>query len=214
MDNRHIQNLRQDYKAATLSLSDVDADPVVQFGHWFTAAEKAGIHEPNAMTLATAGVDGRPSARIVLLKGVDHNGFVFYTNYESRKGQDLSESPFAALVFFWPELERQIRIEGHVKMTSEKQSEAYFRSRPRGSQFGALASPQSRVIGDRAELEESLAELQEELADQEITRPAHWGGYVLEPDYVEFWQGRSNRLHDRIRYRLAGDKWMIERLAP
>lgn len=214
MNQEHIQNLRRDYKAASLSINDVDADPVVQFETWFGDAEKAGVYEPNAMTLATAGNDGRPSARIVLLKGFDKNGFIFYTNYESRKGQDLSESPFAALVFFWPEMERQVRIEGKIGKLSAEKSDAYFHSRPRGSQFGALASPQSRVIGHRNEIEERLAELQNEFSDKEIERPDYWGGYAVIPDYIEFWQGRSNRLHDRIRYRLAAGEWMIERLAP
>lgn len=214
MDNQHMQSLRQEYKASTLSIDDVSPDPITQFGIWFNAAERAGIHEPNAMTLATAGYDGRPSARIVLLKGVDRNGFVFYTNYESRKGQDLSESPFAALVFFWPDLERQIRVEGAISRISGEQSDAYFHARPRGSQLGALASPQSSVVSSREELEEKLAGLQDTYANREITRPDNWGGYVLQPDYVEFWQGRPNRLHDRIRYRFSAGSWVVERLAP
>lgn len=209
-----IQNLRQDYCAAKLSESDVDADPVIQFKNWFLDAVNAQLYEPNVMTLATADPFGKPSARIVLLKGFDENGFVFYTNYESQKAQDLAGNPQAALVFFWAELQRQVRIEGLVSKVDSQTSTAYFNSRPTGSQIGALASPQSRVLSDRSLLEKKVAELTEVYAGKEIPRPEHWGGYIVEPTHIEFWQGRSSRLHDRITYDLHEGSWIINRLAP
>ena len=206
--------MRREYTRAALAEADVDADPVVQFGRWFEQAEQAGLLEPTAMTLATATPDGRPSARMVLLRGFDERGFCFYTNHESRKGVELAANPRAALVFWWGELERQVRIEGPVAPTSRAESEAYFHSRPPGSQLSAAASPQSRVIQDRAVLERRVAELAADSADGQVPLPDFWGGYRLTHEVVEFWQGRPNRLHDRLRYRRAGDGWKIERLAP
>jgi pyridoxamine 5'-phosphate oxidase len=206
--------MRREYTREALAEADVDADPVVQFGRWFEQAEQAGCPEPTAMTLATATPDGRPSARMVLLRGFDERGFCFYTNYESRKGVELAANPRAALVFWWGELERQVRIEGPVAPTSRAESEAYFHSRPSGSQLSAAASPQSRVIQDRAVLERRVAELATGSADGQVPLPDFWGGYRLTHEVVEFWQGRPNRLHDRLRYRRAGDGWKIERLAP
>jgi pyridoxamine 5'-phosphate oxidase len=206
--------MRREYTREALAEADVDADPVVQFGRWFEQAEQAGLLEPTAMTLATATPDGRPSARMVLLRGFDERGFCFYTNYESRKGVELAANPRAALVFWWGELERQVRIEGPVAPTSRAESEAYFHSRPPGSQLSAAVSPQSRVIQDRAVLERRVAELAADSADGQVPLPDFWGGYRLTHEVVEFWQGRPNRLHDRLRYRRAGDGWKIERLAP
>ncbi|HKO83557.1 MAG TPA: pyridoxamine 5'-phosphate oxidase [Actinomycetota bacterium] len=206
--------MRREYTREALAEADVDADPVVQFGRWFEQAEQAGLLEPTAMTLATATPDGRPSARMVLLRGFDERGFCFYTNLESRKGVELAANPRAALVFWWGELERQVRIEGPVAPTSRAESEAYFHSRPPGSQLSAAASPQSRVIQDRAVLERRVAELAADSADGQVPLPDFWGGYRLTHEVVEFWQGRPNRLHDRLRYRRAGDGWKIERLAP
>ncbi|MBV9691340.1 MAG: pyridoxamine 5'-phosphate oxidase [Ktedonobacteraceae bacterium] len=209
-----IANLRKDYTLHGLSESDVDADPFRQFQVWFNAALAANLLEPNAMTLATATKDGKPSARIVLLKGFDERGFVFYTNYESRKGHELAENPQAALVFRWAELERQVRVEGLVEKCSAVESDAYFHSRPVGSQLGACVSQQSQVIDSREVLEARLEELMLENANQEIARPAYWGGSRLNPSSLEFWQGRPNRLHDRLRYRLTDGGWLIERLSP
>jgi pyridoxamine 5'-phosphate oxidase len=206
--------MRREYAREALGEADVDADPVVQFGRWFEQAEQAGLLEPTAMTLATATPDGRPSARMVLLRGFDERGFCFYTNYESRKGTELAANPRAALVFWWGELERQVRIEGTVSATSREESEAYFHSRPPGSQLSAAASPQSRVIEGRAVLERRVAELATGSSDGQVPLPEFWGGYRLAHEAVEFWQGRPNRLHDRLRYRRVGDAWRIERLAP
>jgi pyridoxamine 5'-phosphate oxidase len=206
--------MRREYAREALAEADVDADPVVQFGRWFEQAQQAGLLEPTAMTLATATPDGRPSARMVLLRGFDQRGFCFYTNYESRKGVELAANPRAALVLWWDKLERQVRIEGRVERTSRAESEAYFASRPPGSQLSAAASPQSRVIEDRAVLERRVAELATTLPDGRLPLPDFWGGYRLLPDLIEFWQGRPNRLHDRLRYRRGGDTWKLERLAP
>ncbi|MCS6842156.1 MAG: pyridoxamine 5'-phosphate oxidase [Roseiflexus sp.] len=209
-----IADLRKEYTRHGLSESDIDPDPLVQFQRWFDQAVESGLIEPNAMTLATATPDGRPSARMVLLKGVDNGGFVFFTNYESRKGVELTMNPWAALVFYWPELERQVRVEGRVERISPEESDAYFASRPNGSRIGAWASRQSSVIGSRAELEQRVAELERLYANREIPRPPFWGGFRVIPDAIEFWQGRPNRLHDRLRYRRDAGRWIIERLSP
>ncbi|MEJ7557873.1 MAG: pyridoxamine 5'-phosphate oxidase [Pedobacter sp.] len=214
LTNANLQNLRQDYRIASLSESDVAADPILQFKMWFSDAVKAQLYEPNVMTFATADSDGKPSARIVLLKGFDDQGFVFYTNYQSKKANDLVENPQAALVFFWAELERQVRIEGIVSKVDKEVSEAYFRSRPIGSQIGAIASPQSAVISDRAVLEDKVSALMADYEGKEIPKPDNWGGYLVEPKHIEFWQGRSSRLHDRICYDFTEGSWKISRLAP
>lgn len=215
MNQEELQNLRQDYSAATLSEKDVAASPIKQFNKWFNEALDAKIAEPNAMTLATATPDGRPSARIVLLKGFDDSGFAFYTNYLSRKGKELAKNPNAAVVFHWIELERQVRIEGTIEKLSKEQSDQYFHSRPKLSQIGALASPQSQEIADRAELENKMGELEAEYADKEVPKPSYWGGYILKPRLIEFWQGRRSRLHDRIVYKKVDNKsWKKVRLAP
>lgn len=209
-----LQNLRQEYRSAELSEQDIDQNPIEQFKTWFQQALDAQLYEPNVMTLATATSDGVPSARIVLLKGFDENGFVFYTNYDSHKGRELAENPRAALVFFWADLERQVRIEGTVSKVDPSVSTAYFHSRPHGSQIGAMVSPQSQVVKSRAELENHIVILKEKYAEQEIPRPDHWGGYVVKPTTIEFWQGRPSRLHDRIRYKFVDGNWIIDRLAP
>lgn len=215
MEGQALANLRQEYSQQGLQESDVDRDPVVQFERWFNQALEAQLREPNAMTLATVTADGRPAARVVLLKGFDQRGFVFYTNYTSRKGQELAQTPFAALVFWWADLERQVRVEGAVEKVVAQESDEYFCSRPRGSRLGAWASDQSQVVKDRISLEERLRSLEQKYRDQDIPRPPHWGGYRLVPSVIEFWQGRPSRLHDRLRYsRQDGDNWMIERLAP
>lgn len=197
----------------SLNEADVAAEPYTQFQRWFDEALRAELSTPNAMTLATVAADGAPSARIVLLKGVDHGGFVFYTNYHSRKGRELAANPRAALVFHWTELEREVRIEGTVARVSAAESDEYFASRPLPSRHAAIASPQSEVIAGRAALESRFAAA---AADHGETapRPAHWGGYRLLPVAVEFWQGRPSRLHDRLQYTLTGDRWSIRRLAP
>ncbi|MFD2871356.1 pyridoxamine 5'-phosphate oxidase [Mucilaginibacter ximonensis] len=215
MNQEELQNLRQDYSAATLSEKDVAASPIKQFNKWFNEALEAKVPEPNAMTLATATPDGRPSARIVLLKGFDDEGFAFYTNYLSRKGKELAKNPNAAVVFHWIELERQVRIEGTIEKLSKEQSDQYFHSRPKMSQIGALASPQSQEIADRNALESKMNELEAEYADKEVPKPSYWGGYVLKPRLIEFWQGRRSRLHDRIVYKKVDNKsWKKVRLAP
>ena len=211
---RDVADLRKEYTRAGLAESDVAADPIEQFRRWFDAALDAGLHEPNAMTVATATRDGSPSARVVLLKGFDSRGFVFYTNYEGRKGRELEENPRAALLFYWGELERQVRVEGTVSRVSEEESDAYYASRPRGSRLGAWASEQSRVVEGRKVLEERTADLEAEYEGREMPRPAFWGGYRVWPEVVEFWQGRENRLHDRIVYRREDEGWKIERLQP
>lgn len=213
-----LADLRQEYARADLTRDDVASDPIDQFQSWFQDAIDAAVDEPNAMTLATAAPDGSPSARIVLLKGVDDRGFRFFTNYESRKGAELAQNPHVALVFWWAPLERQVRIEGRAERLSDDESTEYFRSRPRGSQIGAWASPQSRRVEDRDELEKMFERVKEEYENTDsIPKPTQWGGYIVRPTTVEFWQGRPSRLHDRLRYRRAdveSEEWALDRLAP
>ncbi|HZL37333.1 MAG TPA: pyridoxamine 5'-phosphate oxidase [Tepidisphaeraceae bacterium] len=210
-----FSRLRIDYKQRTLSEADVDADPILQFVRWLNEAIAAGANEPNAMTLASVSADGSPSARIVLLKRVDARGFAFFTNYLSRKGRELDADPRAALAFFWPELERQVRVEGRIERTSEAESDEYFNQRPLKSRIGAAASPQSETIASREILESLERAVAQRYPNGEVPRPRHWGGYCLRPTKVEFWQGRSSRLHDRIEYFLddAG-QWRRRRSAP
>ena len=199
----------------SLSESEVDRDPITQFDRWWHHAKSSSIEELNAMTLATASSDGWPSARIVYLRGVDDQGFIFFTNYHSLKGRQLLDNPRACLVFFWKELERQVRISGEVKKIEEAKSDEYFASRPEGSRIGAWSSPQSQIIPGRDWLDSNVKRYREKFHEKKIERPAHWGGYRLRPSEVEFWQGRANRLHDRIQYRLdKAGSWIIERLAP
>ncbi len=209
-----IADLRREYARARLDEATVDSNPVVEFGRWFDEALKAKVLEANAMTLATVGPDGAPSARIVLLKGVDEHGFVFFTDYRSRKGEELKHNPQAALVFYWPELERQVRVTGRTETISREDSAAYFRARPRGSRIGAWSSHQSQVIPDRDLLEKQVAEAERKYPGDEVPLPPYWGGFRLRPDAIEFWQGRESRLHDRIRYTRDAGGWRIERLSP
>jgi pyridoxamine 5'-phosphate oxidase len=215
MKQEDIQNIRSEYLAASLSESNVNADPIKQFDKWFNEALKAEVQEPTAMTLATATYDGRPSARIVLLKGFDSNGFVFYTNYLSRKGKEIAKNPLGAAMFFWGTLERQVRIEGTIEKISKEDSAKYFQTRPRESQLGAVASPQSQEIPGREILEKKWQEAEAEYLDKDIPKPSFWGGYILKPRLIEFWQGRESRLHDRILYKKIDNKnWKKVRLAP
>ena len=210
-----IADLRQNYTLAGLSETDIDSDPIVQFGVWFQQALDGDLIEPNAMTLATATPEGKPTARIVLLKGVDERGFVFYTNYESQKGRQLIANPYAALVFLWDKLERQVRIEGKVVKLDIEESKEYFHSRPKASQLGAWASDQSRVIPNREVLEQKLEDLKTEYKDAAVPIPEHWGGFRVIPNRIEFWQGRPSRLHDRLVYDLQDDgNWQVQRLSP
>jgi pyridoxamine 5'-phosphate oxidase len=206
---------RYEHIGKGLRRSDLNPDPIKQFANWFTTAIETGIRDVNAMSLATAGQDAKPSVRIVLLKSFDEDGFVFFTNYESEKGKQLEANPYAALGFYWIELDRQIRISGKVDKTSRKESETYFHSRPVGSQLSAWASRQSAVLDGRRVLDARMEEMNERFAGKRVPLPPHWGGYRLKPDNMEFWQGRSNRLHDRFRYTRQSDgSWLIERLAP
>lgn len=210
-----IADIRKNYSQKTLSESDSEKNPIQQFSKWWAEALASEIAEVNAMTLATASQDAVPSARIVLLKDFSEAGFVFFTNYESYKGQQLAENPKACLVFFWKELERQVRITGLIVKLSVEANDAYFYSRPAGSQIGAIASPQSQVIENREWLDNHYEKLEKELQGQKLQRPEHWGGYIVKPVIVEFWQGRPSRLHDRLQFTLDDNgKWKIERLAP
>ena len=209
-----LWRLGAQYAGTPLDPADCDPDPIVEFRRWFQAAVDAQIPSVNAMTLATVDERGRPAARVVLLKEVDDRGFVFFGNYDSRKGRDLAARPFAALVLFWEPLHRQVRIEGEVEKIAPADSDAYFASRPRGSQIGAIASPQSRPIASRAALEALVADAERAVGAGEPVRPPHWGGYRVVPDAIELWQGQPSRLHDRVRYRRDGGRWQRDRLAP
>lgn len=205
-----LWKIREEYKGAAIDPSSVDADPLVEVRRWVKAAVDAKIPDANAMTLATVDERGRPSARVVLLKELDARGFTFFTNYDSKKGRDLAAHPFAALVLFWEPMHRQVRVEGSVEQVTAAESDAYFASRPRGSQLGSAASPQSQVIASRAVLDANVAAF----GDGPVPRPAHWGGYRVIPEMIELWQGQPSRMHDRVRYARRGDTWVRERLAP
>jgi pyridoxamine 5'-phosphate oxidase len=210
-----MNEAKDQYNEDSIDEVSVDRDPLQLFQRWLDEAEATGMRLPEAMTLATSTPDGRPSARLVLLKGADERGFVFYTNYQSRKARDLDSNPHAALVFYWPQLERQVRVEGRVEKTSAEESDAYFKTRPRESQIGAVASPQSEVIASRAALQRKAEELERFYEGREVDRPDHWGGYRLRSEQIEFWKGRPGRLHDRISYERQPDgSWTITRLAP
>lgn len=212
---RNIADIRKDYQLQSLLETDIAEDPVTQFSRWWDDAEKSQLDEINAMTLATASASGLPDARIVLLKSFSEEGFVFFTNYNSQKGKELAENPRACLVFFWKELERQVRVMGSVEKVSAQESDAYFNSRPAGSRVGAWASPQSSVIESRSVIENNIAAVEARFAGTNISRPPHWGGYIVVPELIEFWQGRSNRLHDRLQYsKTENGGWKAERLAP
>ncbi|MGV3742622.1 MAG: pyridoxamine 5'-phosphate oxidase [Burkholderiaceae bacterium] len=208
-----IADLRKEYMRASLDERDTDEDPIRQFERWFHEARQADVPEPNAMSVSTVGVNGRPSSRILLLKDMGSSGFTWFTNYESRKGRELAENPYAALLFFWVELERQVRIEGRVERVAAEESDAYFQIRPLGSRIGALASAQSHPIDNRQALEERFLHTERQYGENP-PRPAHWGGYRLIPDAMEFWQGRSSRLHDRILYTRHEEGWRRQRLQP
>ncbi|WP_026898133.1 pyridoxamine 5'-phosphate oxidase [Daejeonella oryzae] len=215
IEKESLENLRQDYRSSSLTEKDVSKNPINQFTKWFKEALNANLYEPNAMTLATTSTDRKPSARIVLLKGADDKGFVFYSNYLSAKGKEIARNPVVALVFYWPELERQVRIEGTVEKLSKEESDRYFHSRPKGSQIAAVVSPQSQQITDRDQLEKDWTEMEEKFENKTIPKPAYWGGYIVKPQVIEFWQGRESRMHDRIVYKKADkNTWKIVRLAP
>jgi pyridoxamine 5'-phosphate oxidase len=210
----NLAEFRKDYIKHSLDVMVVGNDPVNFFSGWLNEAIQSGVQEPTAMAVSSVSADGKPSSRMVLLKGIEEGKFKFFTNYNSRKGQELNINPNMAMLFFWPELERQVRIEGKVEKIPGDESDIYFNSRPLESRLGAIASPQSKVISGREELEELYNNLEETILPQEVERPDYWGGYSLKPDSVEFWQGRPGRLHDRIRFRKEGNTWIVERLAP
>ena len=209
-----LASRRVQYETAGLDVADVASDPLTQWQRWYADASAAGVTEPNAMTVATVGLDGHPDARVVLARGVDERSVVFYTNLESVKSRQLEAHPSAAAVFAWLDLHRQVRLRGRIERVGDGDADAYFESRPRGSQIGAWASPQSEVLGSRDELDRLTAEFEERFAGADVPRPPHWGGWRLVVEVAEFWQGRPSRLHDRVRYRKAPDGWQIERLAP
>ena len=214
MTNKSLADIRKDYSLRELSEEKIDSDPFTEFGIWMDEALESQVNEPTAMTLSTAAADGRPSSRVVLLKGYDHDGFVFFTNYESRKGRELAANPYAAINFFWPELERQVNISGRTSKVSGEESDEYFKSRPFTSRVGAWASNQSEKIDSRAAIMSKAAKLLVKYAGGNVPRPPHWGGFRLVPDRFEFWQGRESRLHDRICFELNENSWMISRLSP
>jgi pyridoxamine 5'-phosphate oxidase len=209
-----LEGERRDYQGQDLDPAHVAAEPIAQFRAWFQAAREAGVYEPEAMTVSTVSADGRPTSRYVLLRGLDERGFAFYTNYHSAKARALGEQPDAALTFGWLPMHRSVRVEGRVERLAETESDAYFAVRPRAAQIGAWASPQSDVIAGREVLERAVAEAEARFAGRDVPRPPHWGGLLVRPDRVEFWQGRAGRLHDRVRYERDGEGWRIERLAP
>jgi pyridoxamine 5'-phosphate oxidase len=211
---KKLAEIRNEYKYQQLTENNVNHNPFFQLKSWLDEAIASQVYEPTAMSLATVSMDNKPSSRIVLLKEFSEKGLVFFTNYESKKGKELLQNPFAAILFFWPELERQVRVEGKVEKISDEESDIYFKSRPRGSQLGALCSPQSKVIESRKLLEQKKSALEEKYKNIEIPRPAEWGGYILIADIFEFWQGRESRLHDRLQFKMSNGEWMIERLAP
>ncbi len=210
----YINSLRHDFSKQSLSENDVNKDAILQFEKWFKEAVNAKVNEPNAMTVCTATREGKPSARILLLRNFDENGFVFYTNYDSRKGHEIEANPYCSILFFWPELERQVRIEGVLQKQSKEESDIYFQTRPRTSKLGAWTSPQSKVIESRKVLDEAYQKTSEKFPDEQVPRPEFWGGYLLNPYNIEFWQGRPSRLHDRILYKKENNNWIISRLAP
>ena len=212
MDNLH--KMRQEYAAGSLNETNMPHNPIEVFNVWLDFAINSGLTEPNAMTVATATLDGKPSARVVLLKEVNDKGFVFYTNYLSRKGRELVVNPDVAIVFDWHDIERQVRVEGRAEKLSAEESEAYFNERPEDAKIGAWASPQSKIVKDREELEKHLEEIEEQFEDMQVHRPSHWGGYLIRPSVIEFWQGRPSRMHDRIVYYKTEDGWTMHRLAP
>ena len=213
--NTELSVIRKDYRLQSLLEKDVDSNPIKQFEKWWQETINSKIEEPNAMTLATSTTDGKPSARIVLLKGIKENGFVFFNNYDSKKGNEIQDNPYGCLVFLWKELERQVRIEGEIKKISENESDEYFSKRPIESRIGAWGSPQSKVIKNREVLEKNVSVYTKKFQSQNIPRPVNWGGYILNPTLIEFWQGRTGRLHDRLQYTInENGSWIIERLAP